>query len=350
MCYSQLSMLNELLTEEKIEKLRGYFYSLNDNTKNKITTIKIMNELDIDSKTAKKVLMSCKRNGILKISYAIRCPECGFILKILQDMPIDYDEFNYCYGCDEDINVTSDNVELIFTLVNEPGCFMKGQRLESKKSFKCVDNSDNVAPVTTLSSFIETGDFNVNEELYSPSEGEYNTMKEMYSKVREVKTTKDKGDSFEKLICYMMNLVKCFKADEFKTSTNQLDCVVRNTWCTSFGTLEFIGGRFIIECKNEKNKPKGTYMSKLHSIITVTNGQTKNIRFGIIASMKNPPFTFKALAVKYYLINGIIIISIDENDLEQIIINKENLLELIDRKCNEIIFDSQKDLEELSLY
>lgn len=61
MCCSLLSMLDEVLRIDKIEILENYFCGLNNNTRNKITTIKIMQILDVDSKTAKKVLMTCKK-------------------------------------------------------------------------------------------------------------------------------------------------------------------------------------------------------------------------------------------------------------------------------------------------
>ena len=62
-----------------------------------------------------------------------------------------------------------------------------------------------------------------------------------------------------------------------------------------FGIMDTIGQRFFIECKNENKTPRGDYMSKLHSIISLTNagGKGQCIKFGIIISKEKGPSTFK---------------------------------------------------------
>ena len=79
-------------------------------------------------------------------------------------------------------------------------------------------------------------------------------------------------------------------------------------------------------------------------------GKRNEIKFGIIISKEKGPQTFKTLAVKYYLMSGIIIISIDLKEIEILLVERGNLLELIERKAIEIITDSTTDFKDVGLY
>lgn len=286
----------------------------------------------------------------MKISYAIRCPECGFLIKVLDEMPIDFEEFNYCYACEEDIQIQPRDVELIFTLVSDPSCFIKGQHLASEKNFSCAKESRSVAPENTMEDFLKDNLLNINSVLYSPSKAEYEQMTQLYNRVKLASTKTEKGETLENLIKYMMNRVKVFRAGDFRTRKNQLDCFVRNTFLTNVGVLEFIGGRFIIECKNENKTPSGSYISKLHDILSNIDNENSIMKFAMIVSIKKPPKTFKGHAKDYYLRHKTIIISLYEQDLDSIIIKHENLLDVIDRKCSEVVSDSTQNLKAAGLY
>lgn len=83
----------------------------------------------------------------------------------------------------------------------------------------------------------------------------------------------------------------------------------------------------MIECKNENKTPSGSYLSKLHSILSVINagGKENGIKFGII-------------------------ISIFGKELEELFKTKGNLLELLERKASEIIMDATTDMKSAGLY
>ena len=57
-----------------------------------------------------------------------------------------------------------------------------------------------------------------------------------------------------------------------------------------------------------------------------------------------------SLANQIYLRDDIIIISIDKNDLEEIVFKKSNLLECISRKIDAVKLNATKDLIALGLY
>lgn len=102
---------------------------------------------------------------------------------------------------------------------------------------------------------------------------------------------------------------------------------------------------FVIECKNEAQAPTAGYMNKLHSILRTTGKQ-----FGIIVSKCPAPRTFVTLSNKVFLNDKIIIISLDTNDLKDIIFQKVNLLECMSRKIDEVKLDATKSLVAFGLY
>lgn len=94
----------------------------------------------------------------------------------------------------------------------------------------------------------------------------------MYGRVKAHKgTTKKIGDTLEKLVEELFNMCPVFCAAGIRTSTNQIDCCVRDRAYLNYGVLETLGARFFIECKNENRTSSGEYISRLHSIISVIN-------------------------------------------------------------------------------
>lgn len=341
---SHLSILQNIISEDKIKKLSEYFASLIGSASENITVSKIAQAIDITTIDASIVLTKCKEKGILRSSYAVRCPECNMLIKkvdSLSELPQGVFE---CYGCNEEIEITPMDIEIIYAIV-DTGVFIEGQQYEFESSASIVVQEN------SMDSIFRAG--SVNEYLFEPCEEDYLRLKEMYSSVKKGgKTTKSTGDSLKKLVVELFNLCPIFRAAGLRTSTNQIDCCVTNKMFIRYGVLNTIGERFFIECKNESKTPSGTYMSKLHSIIVNANagGKTQCIKFGIIISKEKEPSTFKKLATKYYLSQGIVIISICGKEIEELIDNRGNLLELIDRKAAEIMLDATTDLKEIGLY
>ena len=341
---SHLSILQEILNEEKINQLEEFFGTQIGAASENITVSKVKNALGISAVTASKVLTKCKEAGIVTASYAIRCPECNMLIKKVDSLAeIPKDKFE-CYACDEEIEISPADIEIIYSIA-EKGVFIEGQQYDCEKSARAVVQEDSMESI-----FLAGG---INEYLFCPTEEDYLRLKSMYVAIKSRKgTTKKIGDSLEDLVIELFNLCPIFRAAGIKTSTNQIDCCVTNKMFVNFGVLNTIGERFFIECKNENQTPSGGYMSKLHSIIDNTNagGKTKCVRFGMIVSKEKGPSTFKMLANKIYLSEGIVMISICGSEIEELIDNRGNLLELIDRKASEIMLDSTTDLKQAGLY
>lgn len=341
---SRLSVLQELLSEDKIEKLDKYFASLIGSACENITVSKVAKAIGVAPNISSKVLTECMKEGLLRVSYAIRCPECNMLIKRVESLSEIPDEVFECYGCNEEIEVTTKDVEVLYSLTDNR-VFINGQQVETKLPARTVVQEDSLESV-----FLAGG---VNEYLFQLTDEQYQHLSDKYAKVKSRKgTTKKIGDTLENLVIELFNMCSVFNATGIRTSTNQIDCCVRNKMCINYGILNTLGSRFFIECKNENDTPSGGYLSKLHSIISVANADAKEkcIRFGIIISKEKGPSTFKQLAVKYYLINKIIIISICGKELENLFSTKGNLLELIERKATEIMLDATTDLHEAGLY
>lgn len=341
---SRLSVLQELLGEDKIEKLDKFFASLIGSACENITVSKVAKAIGVAPDISSKVLTKCMKEGLLKVSYAIKCPECNMLIKRVDSFSEIPDEAFECYGCNEEIEVTTKDIEVLYSLTDNR-VFINGQQVETKLPARAVVQENSMESV-----FLAGG---VNEYLFQLTDEQYQYLSNMYARVNSRKgTTKKIGDTLENLVIELFNMCSIFNAAGIRTSTNQIDCCVRNKMCINYGVLNTLGSRFYIECKNENSTPSGGYLSKLHSIISVTNADAKEkcIKFGIIISKKKGPSTFKQLAVKYYLINKIVIISICGDELKNLFATKGNLLELIERKATEIMLDATTDLHEAGLY
>lgn len=341
---SHLSALQGLLNDVQIQNLETYFSNLIGGAAKNITVSKLSRALNISPQVASRVLTKCKEAGIINVFYTIRCPECGMLIKKVDSIADIPSEAFECYGCNEEIAVGPNDIEFVYALKDD-SVFIEGQQERLDLSARAVVLDD------SMESIFLAG--NINEYLFHPTDEEYEKLKDMYGSIKKRSgTTKKIGDTLENLTEYLFNLCPIFKAAGIRTSTNQIDCCVRNQMYLKYGILDVIGGRFFIECKNESETPSGGYMSKLHSIIVNTNSGEKGrcIKFGIIISKEKGPSTFKKLAVKSYLNDGIVIIAICGDELKKLFNNKGNLLDLIERKANEIMMDSTTDLVEAGLY
>ena len=330
-----------MLKEPQIQQLNDYFAGLIGGATENITVSKISEALNWEPSLASKVLASCKRLGIVNESYGIRCPECSTLIRRIETLDQLPQSSFECYACGEEITITTQDIEVLFSLIN-PMVFLSGQQVD--KILKTP-----VAQENSLDSFLK---FNgINEFFFCPTEDEYNELDKMYTRIfASQKTKKDTGDTLEDLVNYMFGLCRAFHTSGIKTTTNQIDCYVRNAMFIPYGVFNTIGSKFVIECKNEKKVPKGDYLSKLHSIIQRMSGDQGTIKFGIIVSKVKGPSTFQTLSNKIFLKEKLIIISINGKEIRNLIDSRGNLLEMIERKIDEVTMDATTDLVEAGLY
>ncbi len=149
MCYTYLSVLNDILSDGEIAKLKEYFIGLTPNTIALITVSKVANALNIDTEKAIKVILKCEEKGFLKRHFGIRCPKCGALIKEIESPNIDDIIINECYSCDEHIEISSDDIVVLFELIKVELPFEMGQ--QSKQIIR--SEASVVAPEDTYKEF-----------------------------------------------------------------------------------------------------------------------------------------------------------------------------------------------------
>lgn len=336
MSCSQLSEIRQQLSKEQYSAVETYLSSLSPNAKITLSAFITATRLDLPASQA--VLDALVDSKTLRRSYGIRCPNCGILLAA-SDSVSDLPKECNCYHCSEEAELTPEDIDVLYTFAAVP--FAAGQQIEQNEQAVTVARE-----CDTLAHLLKNGKLDLNAEFFSPSEDDYSRLQNLYKQVfKKQKNTKETGDTLEKLSAELFNLCKHFRAAPIRTATNQIDCFVRNTlFVPGIIRVEAIDS-FIIECKNESTAPTVGYMNKLHSVMTIT-GQ----KLGIIISRHKKPPTFDDLAMKLYLREDIIILSLDADDLHSIIFDRANLLECMERKITSIKSDATIDLVAAGLY
>ena len=96
-----------------------YFSGLIGSSCNNITVSKVAKAVGVSPSIASKILTICMKEGLLKVSYAIRCPSCNMLIKRVEsisDIPAGVLE---CYSCNEEIEITAQDIEVIYELTDE---------------------------------------------------------------------------------------------------------------------------------------------------------------------------------------------------------------------------------------
>ena len=341
MCSSLCSVLSQQMAIDEASILAQYILQLTPNASQCITVSKASAFMKTDIDKAYKMLVAATKAGVLKVEYALRCPECGMLIKRLSSIESVTEEQQTCYDCQTEFLPDLDNIEVLFALINN-SFFPIGQ-LEKE-----VTSSRQVAQCDTLMGLLCSGQ-DLNHLLYSPSEEKYDDLKIKLMQLDTAKTTtKQIGDAMEDLFMSILKSVAFFRASSLKTETNQIDCYVRNTLVPFF---PYLGERIIVECKNEKKKPDNTYYYKITGIIDGLNGNHNHIvKLGIIVSYQPPAKTVKRLATLRYARDNLVVISFDLTDLKSLVNDRANLLEMIERKRDEIATNAVSDLKEIGVF
>ena len=326
-----------MLEEKQFRIIESYFEGWGPNSKLTASGVSAANGLDF--RLTQQVLKALVKEHLLKCSFGVRCPKCGLLLASHEDIAT-IDKEQYCYNCDENVEIDPEDVEVIYTFENYP--FVDGQQSES--SYKLDESAARARD--SLAELVKSGALDLNSEFFSPTDEEYKDLQFRYNEIfARQQTTKAKGDTLEALTITLFNLCKHFRVAPIRLNPNQIDCYVRNTLYIPGISQSDCVDSFEIECKNETKPPKAGYMNKLHGIMRVSGK-----KFGIIVSKCAAPKTFNTLAHQIYLKDDMIIIAFDKFDIESIVFKKVNLLECMSRKIDAVKLNATKDLVELGLY
>lgn len=117
MLFSQSLMLKEILTEEEINIIDNYFANLVPSNSDMLTVSKIAKATGISPDIVVSILKLGIESKLVKMKYAVRCPDCGMINKVYTEETECYERLT-CYWCNEEIEVCEDHIICIFEIVN----------------------------------------------------------------------------------------------------------------------------------------------------------------------------------------------------------------------------------------
>ncbi|MBY6931011.1 hypothetical protein [Clostridium botulinum] len=338
---------------ELIESIDFWLATLPENQQDKITIGKIANKFNIDYNISRGLLEKLTQLKILERIFAIKCPNCGLVLKtsneenLYADM-IEVKNHINCYNCEEKIlNLSSTNIEIRYKLIKKPDNDPDKIKLDI---YNALDLNNEVYRNDNLKDLIDKG-YDSNKLFYKPTKKEYEKLDILLRGVFDAHSTAEKGNTLEEFVEYLLNLIKPIKATkDAKTNTNQLDCFALNNCDISNNALKIMGHTFICECKNECRTPANGYFHKLANILNVSRKDNTEHKFGIIFSKKAPPSTYLQMAYKNYYMTNTTIITFFEEELKEIVYDKKNLLGYIDYKINLVQQDLKPNQETKNIF
>lgn len=321
-----------------INEFDVWLAALPNGVKDRITIETISNSFGVSYDIVQSIFTECCELGIFEEVYAITCPECEFTLKLSdrQNLIKDMNAIHYCYSCEnEDIKITSSDIHILYKLIKEP------DRQFSIKKTKVF--SDKVSTANTLDKQLEKNPTQINSFYYAPSSEDYHELAQLYDDLdREFKNTSDQGAALDQFISKIFSIVPCFSTStRLQINTTQIDCCVKNDCSIRASVFDIIGNFFIIECKNEKKKSNNTYLKKLSDTM-----DTMGIKFGIIASRQKWASTCDELAREKFLKHNRFIINLCNEDYNDLVYNKVNLLNVLHDKAIALQTNSKQKLFE----
>lgn len=353
-----LEIIDKTGAKELIEKIDRYFAFLPNKSQVVITASSFSNRFEIDFNIAETLLNFCYELELLEKFYIVCCPICGReVFKANKKELLEkISDFDYCIKCKHEISegdIQPDSIYVGYVLVKSPDLDPEDISKETERilgnNYKCLYNNE----VDTLRKLLEEKKEKPHDFFYNPSEVEYRELKEMVATLDYDygdDTTKQ-GKALEGLACKLFELCWGMKSTPImRTPTNQIDCTVRNDLTISLTLYNELGSIIKCECKNEPNKtPGNTYYQKLHGILSMSKNEIEQ-SVGIIFSRKKRAKTCKILEREYFLKDNIIIINLCNDDYKRIIDEKENFLDVIQEKVQNIKNNFSTDPEQHKLY
>ena len=224
--------LKGILPEELLDNIDCWLAFLPDNLQDKITVARVSIKFNLNYSISRTLLEKLSDIGILERTFAIKCPDCGFILKLsnehnLYNDVIEIQSHKTCYKCDSDLDeIKSENIEVRYKLIKKP-TNDPGKIKDSAESLLGIDSKK--YDTNNLNDILEKANYDSNKLFYKPTEEEYTKLDELFRGFINAESTSEKGDTLETFVEYLMNRIKPVTATkEAETNTNQLDCLAVN--------------------------------------------------------------------------------------------------------------------------
>lgn len=137
---AQLLEIDELSDQQR-SKIDEYFKNVLPN--GYATVSKAVCYTEISEKIIAETFSKLYLLGYLEIIYAVKCPECGHVIKKIEDIGcFDYDSLQFCYSCDEPIDLSEKDIIVLFQR-KKMSPFAKGQHHNYIESYKNYDVAQN---------------------------------------------------------------------------------------------------------------------------------------------------------------------------------------------------------------
>ena len=338
MFYEQFLKITDVFDDNLIKKIDFWLATLSDRRSEGITASYVASKFGISNAISKTILEFLLQEGILEKNYIIKCPTCNMTLNSIEDCTlenlIEHPEL-YCTYCDENVNISSDDIFISYKRIEKPDLSEDEIRKEILKKFKVSDEKGNFS----LADSLTDNEFDFYNLLYKPDESAYNNLKEKFEKLDEKagKTKKEIGDLLEDLAIDLFKQVKGINGTvRLKTYTNQFDCTCNCDFKFMIPTVyDYLAPYFLCECKNEKKSPSNTYFRKLSDILS-SNEATLGIVFSRYKAGKEARETAREDYLSSINAKKKILLSFSDEDLRLIIENRENLLAYLAFKILEL--------------
>ena len=263
--------------------------------------------------------------------------ECEFPIQTIEQNEINtvLGEMKYCHYCENEFEVTVDNIYVIYERVRKPNVPEEEIQVEILKRLNKYTGKDiNFNQADSLTRNVKT----VCDAFYCPNESAYERLVEYQKRLDgNFENTTEQGNVLEELVLEIFKLIEGAKpSNKLRTYTNQFDCTILINVTTKFpSVIRILEPYFIVECKNEQKTPSNTYFHKLSDIMS-----TNDAKLGIVCSRKKPSTEDMQIAYQQYLVNKNIgskyLISFCDDDLDAIIKKRVNLLEYLNFKIMEL--------------
>ncbi|MDT4377302.1 hypothetical protein RO787_28740 [Blautia coccoides] len=344
MFYKQFSTITDILNPEFVENFDFWLATLPENNKKNITASVVSSRLGVKYSLADSILKFAEKQRILGKYYLVKCPDCDYNLgAINQDEIADILLHPvFCDECEEHKRITVEDIYMAYKVLVAPDTTEEEiARAIEKRINKSENNKINFLKADSLSNDVNT----IYCAFYNPSESAYDELKKLRGNLDMDygKNTTAKGGALETLVLNIFNEIKGVTcSNDVETKTNQFDCTgICGVSTHILSIFNYLSPYFIIECKNEPNKaPTNTYCNKLLSIMDTNEAQV-----GIIWGRKNATKPCFEIAREHYIKHSAnrkqqIIMTFSDEDLDNIIDRKVNLLMYLDYKLMQVTTNS----------
>ncbi|WP_321994173.1 hypothetical protein [Clostridium butyricum] len=350
-----LELVDKIGTKDAVVKLDTYLAFLPNRSEKIITVSNVANKLELDFTIVEVLLKNIYELGLFEQIFICRCPECNreIFTSNRKDLMNKVKEYSYCSKCLKDIDITLDDIYSGYRLIKQPEIDEQVIKEETESLLKTRLKANPDDGLESLKELFEKHKEKPHDFFYNPSEAEMKRLKEKLDNLDldYGKETTSQGKALEGLICDLFNICIGMTATPvIRTTTNQIDCTVRNDYLIPLTVYNELGSIVKVECKNEPEKtPGNTYYHKMYGILNTSKSQNEQ-SVGILVSRENIARTCKDLARQYFLKDNIIIINICDIDLKRIIDEKANFLDVLQEKIQTLKNNITTPSEKHNLY